>query len=137
MMKVNPEIRNRIRVAVAAYAYELENDPIMSDDEFDELARSIDPEVRTGNDLLDDFFWSDFSASTGQWIYKHPELEKIRWLYHRYYKTSGSISYDQKHNRDLFGPILMKPKPPEPVKHPCRVCGKDITKNPVYGGCHC
>ena len=35
MEGINQEIRNRIRLSVAAYAYEYKDDPIMSDDEFD------------------------------------------------------------------------------------------------------
>ena len=39
MEGVNQEIRNRIRLSVAAYAYEYKDDPIMSDDDFDKLAK--------------------------------------------------------------------------------------------------
>jgi hypothetical protein len=42
----NSEIRNRIRVAAAAYAYEVENDPILTDAEFDALCLSINPKWR-------------------------------------------------------------------------------------------
>ena len=38
MEGVNQEIRNRIRISVAAYAYEYKDDPIMSDENFDKLA---------------------------------------------------------------------------------------------------
>jgi hypothetical protein len=37
------ERRNRIRVALAAWAYERYADPIMSDAEFDKLAQAIRP----------------------------------------------------------------------------------------------
>jgi len=51
----NQEIRNRILVSVAAYAYEYLNAPIMSDSEFDALAQQIDVTQDTGNKNLDDF----------------------------------------------------------------------------------
>ena len=41
MIGVNAEVRNRIRLSVAAYAYEYKDDPIMSDDEFDALSNKI------------------------------------------------------------------------------------------------
>lgn len=132
-MEIDPEKRNRIRVAVAAYAYEFESDQVMSDAEYDELARSIDPRVETGHEVLDEFFRTDFSPVTGQWVHAHPERDKLRDLYHRVYEKKP-VSYDQKHNCDLFGPILKKP---EPIKNPCRVCGKDKTKNPFDNGCYC
>lgn len=85
MKGVNPEIRNRIRVAVAAYAYEIENDPIMSDAEFDELALKIDPDKETGNEELDHFFWTFFEPHTGSWVRQHPEPEGLRHIYKTYF----------------------------------------------------
>lgn len=79
------ETWKRIKIAVAAYAYEFENDPIMSDADFDELASLIDLNIDTGNKLLDKFFREEFDEITGQWIHKHPELEKIRQLYITHY----------------------------------------------------
>lgn len=81
MEGVNPEIRNRIRVAVAAYAYEVESDSIMSDGEFDALARTIDPEIETGNRDLDHFFWTFFEPHTGSWVREHPEIDGLRRIY--------------------------------------------------------
>lgn len=80
------ERRNRIRLSVAAFAYELMDSPIMSDAEFDALARSIRPEVMTGRINLDAFFLSRFSPDTGMWIHQHPELGKVEQLYHDYYR---------------------------------------------------
>lgn len=80
------ERRNRIQVSVAAFAYELMGESIMTDDEFDALARSIRPEVMTGRFNLDAFFLSRFSPDTGMWIHQHPELAKIEQLYHDYYR---------------------------------------------------
>lgn len=80
------ERRNRIRLSVAAYAYEFDNNSIMSDGEFDQLSKQIDPQVNTQNPLMDKFFREQFSPDTGQWIHKHPELDRLRQLYIRFYK---------------------------------------------------
>ena len=37
MVEINQEIKNRIKLSIAAYAYEYKSDPIMSDDEFGAL----------------------------------------------------------------------------------------------------
>ena len=82
----NQEIRNRILVSVAAYAYEYLNSPIMSDSDFDALAQKIDLTQDTGNKKLDDFFKNNFTADSGMWIHKHPEKNKLKYLYEEYYK---------------------------------------------------
>lgn len=82
----NPEVRNRIRLAVAAYAYEIAADPIMSDAEFDKLARSIRPRELTGASLPDLFFLESFEPHTGSWIHDHPDLTGIARLYETHYK---------------------------------------------------
>lgn len=107
-MVVDPEIRNRIRLSVAAYAYEFEAESIMTDQQFDDLANSINPSVETGNDLLDEFFRTEFVTFSGVWIHSHPEIEKLRHLYHKYYKKPDN--FDLKHNKDLFGPLLTERK---------------------------
>lgn len=80
------EISNRIKISVAAYAYEFEDDSIMSDGDFDALALKIDPKVSTGNKKMDRFFKETFSPHTGQWIHKHPEIEGIKRIYLKHYK---------------------------------------------------
>ncbi len=79
----NKEVRARIRLALAAYAYEFEDAPIMGDDEFDKLALQINPKIPTGNRKLDSFFRKHFSPDTGMWIHKHPERNKLQQLYKR------------------------------------------------------
>ena len=86
MTGINPEIRNRIRLSVAAYAYEYRDDAIMSDAEFDELALKIKPEEKTGNRKLDNFFKKHFQPDTGMWIHAHPETEKLSNIYETYFK---------------------------------------------------
>ncbi len=79
------ETRRRIRVAIAAYAYEVLDRPIMSDTEFDKLAQSIQPKVGTCHPMLDEFFVTRFSPMTGMWIHDHPELRRVQALYNVHY----------------------------------------------------
>lgn len=79
------ETRRRIRIAIAAYAYEVLDRPILSDAEFDKLAQSINKTVGTCHPLVDEFFIVHFSPMTGMWIHQHPELAKIKALYQTHY----------------------------------------------------
>lgn len=78
---IKTEIHNRLWVALAAYAYEIENTSIISDAEFDALAVSIRPEISTGNAELDNFFRTEFDPCTGSWIYCHPGLNRLKEIY--------------------------------------------------------
>lgn len=80
------ETRNRIRVSVAAYAYEIANEPVMSDAEFDSLCAEIDPDFTTGRGPEDLFFLMEFEPHTGAWIHKHPDLPGIKRLFETYYR---------------------------------------------------
>ena len=77
----NEEVRTRIRVAVAAYAYEIEGDPIMSDATYDALAQRINVMQPTGNQKLDLFFMTSFDASTGMWVRNHPDIPGLKRIY--------------------------------------------------------
>jgi hypothetical protein len=83
---VEREVWRRIRLSVAAYAYEYLDESIMSDAEFDKMCREVDLKIDTGNKKMDNFFKKHFDPSTGQWIRKHPELNKIADRYTRYHK---------------------------------------------------
>ena len=83
---INQEIKNRIKISVAAYAYEYLDTPVMSDSDFDALSQLIDTKNKTGNEMLDKFFEKHFVADSGMWIHKHPEKEKLKYLYERFYK---------------------------------------------------
>ena len=85
---INQEIRNRIKLSVAAYAYEFMGDSIMSDHEYDELSLKINPNEKTGNDVMDKFFKTQFQPDTGMWIRSHPEIKKLEYLYKKYYKNA-------------------------------------------------
>lgn len=77
----------RMRLAVAAFAYEFENDSIMSDVEFDRMSQEVDLSITTGNRKLDSFFRKYFHPDTGQWVHKHPEKHKLSLIYERYWKN--------------------------------------------------
>lgn len=77
------ERRNRIRIAVWAYAYEIANDTLVDDAAFDALALQIRPQMSTGRDREDAFFRTEFDPSTGMWIRSHPNLAGIRGIYRR------------------------------------------------------
>jgi hypothetical protein len=83
--EVEKEVRNRIKLSVAAYAYEVHSDSIMSDGEFDHLALQINQNLPTGNSIIDKFFVEQFSPYTGQWIHNHPDKPGLEKLYQKYY----------------------------------------------------
>lgn len=74
------ETRKRIRVAVAAWAYEVLHRPIMSDAEFDELAKSIDLSVDTRRPDLDKWFRKNFQSYTGSWVHGHPDRARLNQI---------------------------------------------------------
>lgn len=80
---VEIERRNRIKIALWAYAYEYQSDSLIDDATFDDVAKSINPAIDTGHQVLDKFFREEFGPETGQWIHKHPELDKVAALYTR------------------------------------------------------
>lgn len=93
--EVEVERRNRIRLTLAAYAYEFDDNPIMSDAEFDELSQKIRSDIKTGMKKHDEFFRDHFDPNTGMWIRQHPFLRKVertyRWnLSKGYYKNENA-----------------------------------------------
>lgn len=94
------ERNHRIVVALAAWAYERYADPIMTDAQFDVLARSIRPEMDTGHAVMDAFFRTQFNSSTGQWIYKHPELHLLDAALRRTHPDIGKV-----HDADEDPPV--------------------------------
>lgn len=78
------ETRRRIHTVIATYAYEVADNPIMSDSQWDLLAQSIRPELPTGHPLLDEFFIVHFSPMTGMWVHEHPQLDLVARDYARF-----------------------------------------------------
>lgn len=77
---VDTETKNRIKLSVAAYAYEVLNQPIMTDGDFDALAKKIDLSVNTRRPNLDKWFRENFSSSTGMWVLNHPDRRRLDTL---------------------------------------------------------
>lgn len=73
------ERRTRIRLCVLAYAYEIAHLPIVSDAEYDALARMSDPRIETGQ--YDEWWRANYTSYSGAWINDHPDLDGIRRLY--------------------------------------------------------
>ena len=71
------QTRVRIRLALAAYAYEVLNTAIMSDGEFDKLALEVNTSIDTRRPDLDRFFRKHFSPHTGSWVWKHPDRKVL------------------------------------------------------------
>lgn len=82
---IEREIRRRILLTVATYAYEIADKPIMSDASWDLLAQRIDKTLGTCHPIIDEFFATDFSPMTGMWIHHHPELPKVKKMFEKYY----------------------------------------------------
>lgn len=80
------ETRNRIRVSVAAYAYEIATDPTMSDADFDELCLKINPDESTGRAEEDLFFLLDFAPHTGSWVHRHPDKAGLKMIFEKFYR---------------------------------------------------
>ncbi len=83
--KVEREIKRRILLTMAAYAYEFEHEIILSDDDFDMLSKKIDLSIDTRRPDLDAYFREHFEPDTGMWITKHPELDRVKEIYLLHY----------------------------------------------------
>lgn len=68
--------QQRIKIALAAYAYECTLSTIMSDAVYDVLAIEVEnnKHIATDNSKLDAFFRYEFSPYTGMWVRKHPDF---------------------------------------------------------------
>jgi len=95
--EIAKETRNRILIAVAAYAYEFRSESILSDRDYDALALAIRPDMPTLRPSdknngrasrvkkLDQFFRTTFHPDTGQWIHRHPELGRVAATYENFH----------------------------------------------------
>lgn len=83
------ETRKRIKLAVAAYAYEICNTSVLTDEQFDNLAKSVNLSISTARPDLDEWWRREFQADTGMWIHKHPELRRIGEIYEQFYALPG------------------------------------------------
>lgn len=79
----------RIKLSIAAYAYEVKDHSILTDYDYDMLSLKVNTSISTGNELMDNFFKEHFDPSSGLWIQKHPEIDKIKYIYEKYYTNKG------------------------------------------------
>lgn len=88
--KINEQTRTRIRLMVAALAYEKYSNPIISDAEFDRLAGEVDLSVKTRRADMDRFFVKYFNPHTGMWInsLNKRDLKRVDDIYHRYFSET-------------------------------------------------
>lgn len=86
------EIRRRTQIAVWAYAYEIHDDPIVSDTLFDITARQIDTHIITGDDVYDRFFREEFLPNTGMWIHTFPNHDKLELYYQAWLKFTKPMT---------------------------------------------
>lgn len=88
---VKEEAELRFKVALYAYAYEIESDSLVSDTEFDRLAAMIDPKRVTGDVKLDRFFAKEFAPHTGSWVHAYPYLKQLAKAYREHQATQGDM----------------------------------------------
>lgn len=84
--RVEREVKRRINLAVWAYAYEFDNNSLVSDHTYDMESKKVDLTISTSRPDLDEFFRADFNDSSGIWIHSHPELDKVVKIYNTWYK---------------------------------------------------
>lgn len=99
---INPhevERKARIKLSVAAWAYENGLRPIMSDHDYDALSKTIRPTLATGNPRLDHFFRRHFEPHTGLWIHQHPDQQGLADIYYRYYLPNLLTPEERKRAR--------------------------------------
>jgi len=86
MFKICLETKRRIKLSIWSYAYEFENVSLVDDNIYDIESYLIDLKKTTSRPDLDFWFICNFKPCTGMWINKHPELNKIKQLYNKYYR---------------------------------------------------
>lgn len=81
IVAVRDERRTRVRLCVAAYAYEMGENQTLDDAAFDALALSSDVTIPTGR--FDDWWYDNFNPSSGQWVLSHPDIAGLSYAYGR------------------------------------------------------
>ena len=89
---------NRIKIAVAAWAYENNLRPPLSDQDYDALSLTVEAERRiaTGNSRMDNFFRRHFDPNTGLWVHQHPNKDRLEQIY---YQIHYPLLYPRKRAR--------------------------------------
>lgn len=107
---VERETRRRIELTMFAFAYELDATSLVDDAVFDRLAIEVDLSINTTRPDLDAWWRANFQPYTGSWIYRHPELERVRRVYLAFYKDAArfktaaevSVNTHNGESLDLF-----------------------------------
>ncbi len=99
--------RLRIRASFAAYTYEFKAESVMSDAEFDEICKKIDPSITTGNPVMDNFFKTEFNPDTGMWIRDHPQLDRLEAIYFMFKNPNK----DYYRNKNIIYKLVKKNSP--------------------------
>lgn len=97
------ERKRRIMVAVAAYAYEIKNNPIWTDEKFDRECLQINLKQRTGDRRMDKWFKKNFDPSTGMWVHDHPDRKGLLRIYRMFKpkrKPNDRLANNPKRARD-------------------------------------
>lgn len=94
--EMEKERRRRIQVCLWAYAYEVEDNPLVDDGTFDKVCREIDVKIDTNKPEIDAWFRKEFDPCTGSWIRSHPDYDGIRLLYHRLQYLRVMVEVHQK-----------------------------------------
>lgn len=85
------QTRIRIKLTMAAYAYEYLNRIIMSDSSFDILCQKVDLKINTKRPDLDEWWRKNFSPHTGMWIRSHPEIALIGSRFSQIYSDKALL----------------------------------------------
>lgn len=72
--------RLRIQLAIWALAYERYNHSFVLDAYYDEMSLKVDLTIPTDRPDLDEWFIQNYSPDTGQWIHKHPDIDRLHIL---------------------------------------------------------
>jgi hypothetical protein len=106
------EKRLRIRLAVAAYDYEIMNGilGLMTDNEFDFNCQQVSLDIPTGSPPHDKWWIDNFDPSTGQWVYHYPDHVGLARIWH----SLRSIQIEGKQINDTTiecASVLLRGKP--------------------------
>lgn len=75
----------RYKVCFWAYAYELRDYSIVSDNDFDRACLDVKPHISTNDETLDVFFLTEFSPCTGSWIHRYPYIDNLKKVFDALY----------------------------------------------------
>lgn len=68
-------------VLLWAYAYEFQDDSLVSDAVFDQTCLEIDLSIDTDRPDLDEWFRKEFFPDSGMWVRSFPELDRLHLRY--------------------------------------------------------